>query len=78
MLKEKAPFLRGIPIFAFAKLNVPIEEVMRRFSSQPTLEVVLLTASGRKNDPLEGIVTQRDAARFATESRPRHPSHTMT
>lgn len=71
VLKEKDPFLRGIPIFCFAKPDAPVEEVMGRFANQPALEVVLLTASGRKDGPLEGIVTQWDAARFATDSRPR-------
>jgi predicted transcriptional regulator len=74
VLKEKDPFLRGIPIFCFVKLDVSVEEVMGRFSNQPALEAVLLTESGRKDGPLEGIVTQWDAARFATDSRPRRPS----
>jgi predicted transcriptional regulator len=64
VLKEKDPFLRGIPIFCFVKLDIPIEEVMGRFANQPALEAVLLTESGRKDGPLEGIVTQWDAARY--------------
>lgn len=71
VLKEKDPFLRGIPIFCFARLDLPTEEVMGKFSNQPVLEAVLLTESGRKDGPLEGIVTQWDAARFATDSCPR-------
>jgi predicted transcriptional regulator len=74
VLKEKDPFLRGIPIFCFVKLDVSTEEVMGKFSNQPALEAVLLTASGRKDGPLEGIVTQWDAAGFATDSRPRRRS----
>jgi predicted transcriptional regulator len=74
VLKEKDPFLRGIPIFCFVKLDVSVEEVMGKFSNQPALEAVLLTESGRKDGPLEGIVTQWDAARFATDSRPRRSS----
>lgn len=78
LLKEKDPFLRDIPIFCFAKPDVPVEEVMGRFSNQPALEAVLLTASGRKDTPLEGIVTQWDAARFATDSRPSRPVRPVT
>jgi predicted transcriptional regulator len=73
VLKEKDPFLRDIPIFCFAKPDVPVEEVMGRFSNQPALEAVLLTASGRKDTPLDGIVTQWDAARFATDACPSRP-----
>jgi predicted transcriptional regulator len=64
VLKEKDPFLRGIPIFCFVRLDVSVEEVMGKFSNQPALEAVLLTESGRKDGPLEGIVTQWDAARY--------------
>lgn len=78
VLKEKDPFLRDIPIFCFAKPDVPVEDVMGRFSNQPALEAVLLTASGRKDTPLEGIVTQWDAARFATDSRPSRPVRPVT
>jgi hypothetical protein len=37
---------------------------MGLFQRQPALEVVLLTESGGKNTPIEGIVTQWDAARY--------------
>lgn len=55
---------RGI-IFRFAGLDAPETEVMSLFSIHPELEVVLLTESGNRNDPLEGIITQWDAARYA-------------
>jgi predicted transcriptional regulator len=64
VLKEKDPFLEGIPIFHFEKLDAPAEEVMGRFSREPALEAVLLTRSGSKHTPIEGIITQWDAARY--------------
>jgi CBS domain-containing protein len=64
LLKEKDPFLRGFQIFHFERLDSPVEEVMSRFSIEPALEVILLTQSGNKHTPLEGIVTQWDAARY--------------
>lgn len=66
LLKEKDPFLRGLPIFHFERLDSPVEEVMGRFSIEPALEVILLTQSGSKHTPLEGIITQWDAARYPT------------
>jgi len=51
-------------IFRFERLDAPEEEVMGLFQRQPALEVVLLTESGGKNKPIEGIVTQWDAARY--------------
>jgi predicted transcriptional regulator len=65
LLKEKDPSTRGIAIFCFNRLNAPLEEVMGLFSTEPTLEVVLLTQSGNKDTRIEGIITQWDAARFA-------------
>lgn len=64
LLKEKDPFLREIAIFHFENLDTPVQEVMGRFSAEPALEVILLTASGTKHTPLEGIITQWDAARY--------------
>jgi CBS domain-containing protein len=64
VLKEKDPFLRGIPIFHFEKLEAPVEEVMGRFSAEPALEAILLTSGGDKDTPIEGIITQWDAARY--------------
>ena len=64
VLKEKDPSLKGIPIFHFEKLDAPVNEVMGRFSAEPTLEAVLLTHSGGKDTPIEGIITQWDAARY--------------
>lgn len=64
LLQEKDPFLRGIPIFHFERLDAPVEEVMGRFSVEPALEVILLTDSGSKDTPLKGIITQWDAARY--------------
>jgi CBS domain-containing protein len=65
VLKEKDPFLRGIAIFHFEGLDAPVQEVMGRFSVEPALEAILLTASGTKHTPLEGIITQWDAARYS-------------
>jgi predicted transcriptional regulator len=64
VLKEKDPYLRGIPIFHFEKLDAPVEEVMARFSAEPALEAILLTSGGGKETAIEGIVTQWDAARY--------------
>ena len=64
LLMEKDPFLMGIPIFRFARLDSPVEEVMSWFSIKPALEVILLTKSGNKHTRLEGIITQWDAARY--------------
>jgi predicted transcriptional regulator len=64
LIREKDPDLRGIAIFHFEKPNHPIDEVMGRFSIEPALEVILLTASGNKSSPIEGIITQWDAARY--------------
>lgn len=66
LLNEKDPFLKGIAIFHFERLDSPLEEVMSRFSIEPALEVVLLTRNGGKDTPLEGIVTHWDAARYPT------------
>lgn len=65
LLKEKDPFLRGIATFHFEKLDAPVEEVMGLFSVEPALEVILLTQSGTKHTPIEGIITQWDAARYS-------------
>jgi predicted transcriptional regulator len=64
VLKEKDPFLKGIPIFHFERLDAPVDEVMGRFSAEPALEVILLTTNGNKDAPIEGIITQWDAARY--------------
>lgn len=65
ILKEKDPFFRGIAIFHFERLDAPEKEVMGRFSAEPALEAILLTTSGSKHTPLEGIITQWDAARYS-------------
>ena len=64
VLKEKDPTMKGLSIFRFERLDAPVEEVMARFSTETALEVVLLTKSGNKSTPIEGIVTQWDAARY--------------
>jgi predicted transcriptional regulator len=64
VIREKDPFYKGTPIFDFARLDADVEEVMGLFSARPALEVVLLTESGGRRDPIEGIITQWDAARF--------------
>jgi len=65
VLKEKDPTTSGIAIFRFKSSDTPVEEVMGMFSLVATLEVVLLTKSGSKHTPIEGIITQWDAARFS-------------
>jgi hypothetical protein len=64
VLKEKDPTMKGLSIFRFERLDTPVEEVMARFSTETALEVVLVTKSGNKSTPIEGIVTQWDAARY--------------
>ena len=64
VLKEKDPSLKGIPIFHFERLDASVEEAMGRFLVEPTLEVLLLTDSGDKHTPIQGIITQWDAARY--------------
>lgn len=64
VLKEKDPTMKGLSVFCFERLDAPVEEVMGRFSTETILEVVLLTKSGNKSTPIEGIVTQWDAARY--------------
>lgn len=65
VLKEQDPTMKGIAIFRFKWLDAPVEEVMGLFSTEPTLEVVLLTQSGNNHTQIEGIITQWDAARFS-------------
>ena len=64
VLKEKDPYLKDMAIFYFEKLDAPVQEVMGRFSAKPALEAVLLTINGNGNAPIEGIITQWDAARY--------------
>jgi hypothetical protein len=75
--KERDPFLEGLQILHFEKLDAPVDEVISRFSTEPMLEVILLTHSGRKDTPLEGMVTQWDAARHPSRLRSvrRHFKH---
>ena len=65
VLKEKDPYMRGIAVFRFAALDDPEVEVMARFATEQALEVILLTSCGTNRSPIEGIVTQWDAARYA-------------
>lgn len=65
ILKEKDPTMTGIVIFRFKTTDTPVDEVMGMFSAMAALEVVLLTKSGNQHAPIEGIVTQWDAARFS-------------
>jgi predicted transcriptional regulator len=64
VLREKEPDRRHDTIFRFCASDVPEAEVMGFFQKHPTLEVVLLTRTGKKDSPIEGIVTQWDAARY--------------
>jgi predicted transcriptional regulator len=63
VLREKEESARR-QIFQFESLEEPETVVMGLFMRHPMLEVVLLTASGTKDSPIEGIVTQWDAARY--------------
>lgn len=64
VVREKDSFSENTPIFGFARLDAPVEQVMTRFLRHPMLEVILLTISGNGSSPIEGIVTQWDAARY--------------
>jgi predicted transcriptional regulator len=72
VLREREPDA-GV-IFRFERLEAPEEEVMGFFQRQPALEVVLLTESGGKNTPIEGIVTQWDAARYPNDEDTHSPA----
>ena len=53
-------------IFCFIRSDRPMDEVMALFALHPMLEMVLLTATGKSgSEPLQGIVTEWDAARFS-------------
>jgi predicted transcriptional regulator len=69
VLREKESDRKKRPTFQFAAINEPVTEVMSRFLLHPALEVVLLTQSGSGSTPIEGIVTQWDAARFPGSAR---------
>lgn len=51
-------------VFDFRRLDDPEQEVMGLFQQRAGLEVVLLTESGGRDKPLQGIITQWDAARY--------------
>ena len=63
VLREREP--ESAIIFRFERLEAPEQEVMGLFQLHPALEVILLTENGRNNSPIEGIVTQWDAARYS-------------
>jgi CBS domain-containing protein len=71
VVAEKDPDQGTLCIFTFAKLSDPVGEVMGKFAVHRALEVVLLSSSGTGNTPLEGIVTQWDAARYPAIPKPR-------
>ena len=62
---ESDDALKGIRIFRFERLDASLDEVMAKISLERAFEVVLLTSSGSKDSPIEGIITQWDAARFS-------------
>jgi len=64
VLEEKDPFKKGMLTFSFARLDASVPEVMSWFAREPSLEAVLLTSTGKNSAPIEGIVTQWDAARY--------------
>jgi CBS domain-containing protein len=70
VMKEREPD-RPV-VFDFQRLDAPEEDVMGLFQRKPALEVVLLTASGGKNTPIDGIVTQWDAARYPDDHSETH------
>jgi predicted transcriptional regulator len=55
-------------VFDFRSVNDPEPDVMGMFQRRAGLEVVLLTASGGQDTPIQGIITQWDAARYPTPS----------
>ena len=57
--------MRGIAVFHFTTFDAPVDEVMARFATEQALEVIFLTKCGTNRSPIEGIVTQWDAARYA-------------
>ena len=65
ILREREPDA-GVN-FRFGRLDANEDEVMSLFHSHAQLQVVLLTESGGQKFPIEGIVTQWDAARFTPE-----------
>jgi CBS domain-containing protein len=68
LIHDKDPFLKNISVFRFARTSSSVHEVMSKFAIEPALEVVLLTSTGNKTRPIEGIVTQWDAARYVNPS----------
>lgn len=66
LVTEKDPTMVGIPIFRFIPLDTPVDEAIATFATEHALEVLLLTLSGTKHTPIEGIITQWDAARFTS------------
>ena len=66
VVTEKDPTMTGIPIFRFISLDTPEDEAIATFATEQALEVLLLTASGTKHTPIEGIITQWDAARYTS------------
>jgi predicted transcriptional regulator len=69
VVTEKDPTMVGMPIFRFISLDTPVDEAIATFATEQTLEVLLLTASGTKHTPIEGIITQWDAARFTSHDK---------
>jgi|GEM_PF-5162606 len=66
VVTEKDPTMTGIPIFKFISLDAPVDEAIAMFATEQALEVLLLAKSGTKHTPIEGIITQWDAARFTS------------
>jgi hypothetical protein len=66
VLQERSPYMADFRIFRFEKLDAFVPEVMSWFAREPSLEAVLLTKSGSNRSPIEGIVTQWDAARYTS------------
>ncbi|MDB5308643.1 MAG: hypothetical protein JWO38_2845 [Gemmataceae bacterium] len=56
-------------IFDFRRLDDPEQKVMGLFHRRAALEVVVLTASGGRDTPIDGIITQWDAARYPDDGQ---------
>ena len=56
---------QGLPVrYQFVKLLFLISEPCQKFASNPELEVVLITANGKRTEKLLGIITTFDIVRL--------------
>lgn len=52
------------PYFLFVSKQTPVDNVVEKFTSNPELEVVLITANGKRTEKLLGIITTFDIVRL--------------